>query len=231
MLKTFYPRFKVLGTEKLPKEASVIVANHSQMHGPIACEFYFVGNHYTWTAGQMMKLKEVPSYAFTDFWSFKCKFTRPFYKLLSYIIAPLAVCVFNNANTIPVYHDGRVIATFKNTVSHLKNGDNVIIFPEHNQKHNHIIYDFQDKFIDLARLYYKKTGKELNFVPMYIAPNLKTMYLCDPIKYDINKDSDAQRVEIKNYIMDEITKKAVSLPKHTVIPYRNIHRKDYPKNI
>ena len=26
------------------------------------------------------------------------------------------------------------------------------------------------KFIDIAKLYYKKTGKELSFVPMYIAP-------------------------------------------------------------
>ena len=47
-------------------------------------------------------------------------------------------------------------------------------------EHNNIVHDFQDKFIDLARFYYKKTGTELNFVPMYLAPRLKTMYYGKP---------------------------------------------------
>ena len=32
-------------------------------------------------------------------------------------------------------------------------------------------------------------------------------------------------------LMDDITRMAVSLPEHTVVPYPNIPKKDYPKNI
>lgn len=231
LVKTCYPKMEVEGLENLPQEPVIMVGNHSQMHGPIACELYFPGQRYTWCAGEMMHLKEVPGYAFQDFWSRKPKWTRPFYRLLSYIIAPLSVCVFNNADTIGVYHDTRILSTFKTTVKRLCEGSSVVIFPEHDVQYNHIIYEFQDKFIDIARLYYKKTGKELAFAPMYIAPNLRKMYLGEPIRFCAANPMDEERRRICRYLMNEITSIAQSLPEHTVVPYRNIPKKDYPSNL
>lgn len=230
-VKTFYPKIQVVGQENLPEEPVIIVGNHCQMNGPIVSELYLPGDLYIWCAGEMMKIKEVPAYAFRDFWSQKPKWTHPFYKLLSYLIAPLAVCVFNNARTIGVYHDARILSTFKNTVKRLQEGANMVIFPEHDVKHNNIIYDFQDKFIDVARLYFKKTGKALSFVPMYIAPKLKKVYLGEPIRFRPEAPMDAERSRIRNALMEAITRTARSLPEHTVIPYRNIPRRDYPSNI
>ena len=54
------------------------------------------GDHAVWCNAEMMHLKEVPDYAYRDFWSLKPKAVRWFYRLLSYVIAPLSVCVFNN---------------------------------------------------------------------------------------------------------------------------------------
>lgn len=231
LVRFFYPKLKVVGAENLPDEGAVIVGNHTQMHGPIAAELYCPGMHYTWCAGQMMRMADVPEYAFQDFWSQKPKWTHPFYKVLSYIIAPLSVCIFNNANTIGVYHDTRLIGTFKNTIKRLQEGNHVVIFPEHDVKYNHIIYDFQDRFIDVAKLYYKKTGKAVSFVPLYIAPRLKTMYFGKPIQFSPNAPMEEERRRICDYLMREITKIAVSQPEHTVVPYRNIPRKYYPSNI
>lgn len=230
ILMWIYPNFQAQGVENLPQEPAIIVGNHSQMHGPLCCEFHFPGERYTWCAGQMMHLKEVPAYAFQDFWSQKPKYTHWFYKLLSYLIAPLAVLVFNNARTIGVYRDTRIISTFKTTVKRLQEGNHVVIFPEHDVKHNHIIYDFQDKFIDIARLYYKMTGKELAFVPMYIAPRMRKMYLGEPIRFRADVPMEQQREQIRTYLMDRITRIACALPEHTVVPYRNIPKRDYPSN-
>ena len=177
-----------------------------------------------------MDRKEVPAYAFQDFWSGKPKWTHPFYKLLSHLIAPLAECVFNNAHTIGVYHDTRILSTFKMTVKRLNEGANVVIFPEHNVPHNHIINDFQKRFIDVAKLYHKRTGKAVSFVPMYIAPKLKKMYLGKPVRFSPDEPLEEERIRICNYLMEEITSIARSLPEHTVIPYQNIPRKNYPKN-
>ena len=101
-VRAVYPKIKVVGEENLPPEPVVYVGNHSQMNGPIACELYTPGEHYIWCAGEMMDKKEVPAYAYQDFWSEKPKAVRWFYKLLSYIIAPLSQLVFTNANTIGV---------------------------------------------------------------------------------------------------------------------------------
>ena len=231
LVRVFYIKYEVEGQENLPDEPCIVVGNHTQMHGPLASELYFPGYSYTWCAGEMMHLKEVPEYAFTDFWSQKPKYTHPVYKLLSYLIAPLAVCIFNNANTIGVYHDSRIITTFKETVKRLNEGASVVIFPEHDVKYNNIVYEFQEGFVDVARLYYKRTGKEPAFVPMYIAPKLHKMYLGKPIRYNAAAPKGEEPKRICSYLMDEITQIARSLPEHTVVPYRNIPKKYYPSNL
>lgn len=230
LVRVFYIRMEVCGLENLPQEGAVVVGNHTQMNGPIACELYFPENSYTWCAAPMMHMKEVPAYAFQDFWSEKPRRSRWFYKIASYLIAPLSVCVFNNARTIGVYRDIKIVNTFKETVNRLKEGNHVVIFPECNEKYNNIIYNFQDRFIDVARLYYKKTGKRVDFVPLYIAPKLKKMYLGKPIRFCADTPIEQERRRICDYLMGEITDMARNLPEHTVVPYRNIPRRDYPSN-
>jgi len=231
LVKTFYPKIRVEGVENLPAEPALIVGNHCKMNGPIACELYMPGKRYTWCAGEMMNLKEVPAYAYRDFWSRKPAYIRWFYRLLSYLIAPLAVLIFNNASTIGVYRDTRVMSTFRSSVSALCDGAKVIIFPECDEKKNHILYRFQEGFVDLARMYQRKTKRECLFVPMYIAPSLRKMYIGKPVRFDETQDIDQERKRICDYLTTEITNIALSLPRHTIIPYPNIPRKLYPKNI
>ena len=85
------------------------------------------------------------------------------------------------------------------------------------KKYNNIIYDFENNFIEIAKLYYKKTGKELHFVPAYIAPKLKTVYYCKPIRFCAENPIEDERERICNYIKKEITERAWNLPEHTVV--------------
>ena len=61
----FY-KMDVVGRENIPEEAAILVGNHAQMNGPIACELFFPGNRYTWCAAQMMEMKEVMHNATTE---------------------------------------------------------------------------------------------------------------------------------------------------------------------
>lgn len=226
----FYPKIRVIGAENLPEGEAIVVGNHAQMHGPIAGELYFPGKHYLWCAGQMMRLKEVPGYAFTDFWSFKPKSVQWLYRIASYLIAPLSVCVFNNAHTIPVYRDSRLRTTFRETLARLGEGNRVIIFPEHNKRYNSILYELEENFVDTARMYYKKTGRELDFVPMYMAPKMKLLCLGKPVRFRAGEPIAQERKRICQAMTDQICAMAEALPEHTVIPYRNIPKRLYPKN-
>ena len=227
----FYPKITVEGLENIPADACVMVGNHTQMNGPICGELYIPGKRKIWCAHQMMYIKEVPQYAYTDFWSQKPKTIRWFYRLLSYVIAPISACVFSNAKTIPVFRDNRLLTTFKQTVSALAEDTNIVIFPECYTPHNHIVYQFEDKFVDVAKLYYKRTGKAISFVPLYIAPALKKIYFGKPIPFNPEAPMEEERQRICNYLMDQITDIAVHLPRHRGVPYPNLPKKDYPYNV
>lgn len=226
----FYPKINSQGTENLPDEPFIAVGNHAKMNGPISCELYFPVEHRTWTAGEMMHLRDVPDYAYSDFWGDKPAYIKWAFRALSYVIAPLSVCIFNNAKCIGVYHDARLISTFRETVDKLRNGTNIVIFPEHNVQYNNLVWEFQDRFIDVAKLYYRKTGKEVSFVPMYVAPRLKCMYFGKPVKYNHNAPIAEERKRICKAMMDGITEIARSLPEHTVVPYPNMPSRYYPGN-
>lgn len=231
LVKVFYPKTTVEGMENLPEGGCILVGNHAQMNGPICGELYIPGKRKIWCAAQMMSLKDVPDYAYQDFWSGKPKYIRWFYRVLSYLIAPLSVCVFNNARTIPVYHDSRLIATMKQTLTAIQEGERVIIFPEHRAPHNHVINDFQDRFIDVARHHYKRTGGQLPFVPVYLAPKLKKIYIGNPTAFCPDTPIKEERRRICDYLMDEITRLAVSAPRHIIVPYDNIPKGEYPVNV
>jgi len=231
LVRLCYPKTEVLGQENLPEGPCLIVANHAQIHGPVACELYFPAPRYTWCAGQMMDSREVAKYAYQDFWSGKPKWQRPFWKLVSHLITPLCVCIFQNANTIGVYRDARIISTFKNTVKRLQEGNRVVIFPECYESYSNIVNRFQENFVDIAKLYYRRTGQRLQFVPMYIAPNLKKMFIEKSIVYDYNHCQEAERTRICSYLMETITEKGRTLPKHRVVPYPNVSKREYPCNL
>lgn len=225
-----YPKMQVIGAEQIPNEAVILVGNHAQMNGPIVSELYLPNAPYAWCAAQMMSLREVPSYAYRDFWSRKPRWSRPFYKLLSYLIAPVSILIFRHARTIPVYRDHRTLVTFRETIKTLQSGNSIVIFPEHDVPHNHVVAAFQSHFVDVAKLYHKRTGRELVFVPFYIAPSLRQIHVGNPIRFSASAPLEQERERICRHLIDTITETAVSLPKHRITPYRNIPKRHYPVN-
>lgn len=219
-VKLIFPKYTVEGKENLPEESCIVVGNHCQLHGPVSCELYFPDEKAIWTACEMFELKKVPPYAFQDFWSDHPKWTHWFYKILSYLIAPLSVLIFNHAHTIPVYRGQKIMNTMKTTVNRMEEGTNIVIFPEHDEPYSHVLQNFQEGFVDVARLYYRRTGKAVWFVPMYICPKFRKLYILEPIRFDPTAPIQEERKRICSYLMDTITNHASSLPRHPMICYR-----------
>ena len=224
----FFKKSAFYDYDNLPNKASIIVGNHCQINGPLTCELFFPTYKYIWCRGEMMTLKEFPKYAMENFFFDKPKGIKWLYKIISYVLAPLVSYVMRKSDTIAVYRDARLIDTFKCTMDKLNSGANIVIFPECDDHYNEIVNDFNLKFVDIAKMYYNKTKKELEFVPMYIAPTLKKVVMGKPIKYDHNEDIATQRVNICNYLKDEITRIAKELPPHVVVPFLMTDKKNYP---
>ena len=228
--KIAYRKTKIIGIENLPKTNTVIVANHAQLNGPIIAQLHLPDNFFIWANGQMFNFFDVPSYAMEDFFPFKKGLARPIFKAASYVLAPLMPCIMENARAIPVYHDARIASTFKTSVKMLMKGRNILIFPECHEKNNNIVNEFRESFVDLARLYFKRTGECLTFVPMYIAPNYNRCYFGKETAYDPMADAFEERHRIANHLSGEITRIGRMLPDHTVVPFDNIPKKKYISN-
>ena len=220
--------YTVLGSENVPDVPSVVVSNHCQLYGPLVIQYYTERPTTAWCTHQVTELKEVPKYAYTDFWAHKPKCIRWFFRIMSYVVAPVAVFVFKYADIIPVYKDIRILKTFKQSISKLEEGQNLHVFPECSNPGNNIVNEFQERFIDLAKFYYSRTKIKLSFVPMYVAPKIKTIIYGKPIEYNPDSNPGEERTQICRYLFDQITEVAKSLPKHKVVPYLNIKKKDYP---
>ena len=136
-----------------------------------------------------------------------------------------------NARTIETHYDNGILSTFRTTVKRLCEGNHVIIFPEFKENYNHVVNRFHDGFVSVAKLYYKKTGKAIQFVPMYIAPNLRQTVIGHPVRFCPEAPAEEERQRICSQLMDAVTNLAESLPPHRVIPYDNkIPKRNYPWN-
>ncbi|MBR6684237.1 MAG: hypothetical protein IKL38_07825 [Firmicutes bacterium] len=62
--------------------------------------------------------------------------------------------------------------------------------------------------------------------PLYVTPRLKRLVLGKPIRYCAANSKEQERERICDYLMKEITALAYSLPAHTVVPYKNIPKKN-----
>ncbi len=224
------PVFQAEGVENLPDGPAVVVGNHSQAYGPVAAELYFPREHYTWCISDMMEKECVADYAYRDFWSKKPILIRPFFRLFSYMLPTVSEIVFNNADTIPVYRDKRIMKTFQLSSDKLKQNASVVIFPEDYTEYNNIVHRFQRGFVQVAKYHYRQTGEAVPFVPMYVCPELKKLVFGKPILYDPTARSAEETERICNYLQDSISEIAYKMPRHRVVPYPNVTKRNYPFN-
>ena len=223
-LKMIDKKVKYVGLENLPNEPCIIAGNHAQMHGPIINEFYFPTDKKIWCDAPMLNKKDFPKYAYVNFFGGK---PNLFQKILVGLLKSVVPNGFSSSDALPVYRDMRIMKTYKATIDYIEQGYNIVILPECPDEFNEIINNFNEYFVDTARMYYKSTKKELSFVPMYYCKDLRKMLFGQPIKFDGTAPIETERKRICEYLMLEITKLAKSLPVHKVIPFNAVPKKDY----
>ena len=136
IVKQIFPKYELVGTENLPDEPCVIVGNHAQAYGVVGAELYPPRLHYIWCIGEVLNRKELPAYVMKDFWYMKPKAVRWLYRLFSHLIAGPLSYVLSHSHTIAVYHDARIVSTFRRSMELLKAGADIVIFPESREPYN-----------------------------------------------------------------------------------------------
>jgi len=199
----------IIGEKISPqKTPCIFVSNHLGSYGPIAVLCGFPIRVYPWVISNVMNFKQAPEYLKMDFVDKELKLKHPLNIILSYIIGIICVFLMKFLNAIPVYKNSKSIKyTFNKSLSFLKDGKFLVIFPENSKKYNDFINDFDTGFIKIAKLYYENTGEILKFIPVTVHKEKSIIHIGKSIKYNPNLNFRQEKKRIKLYLLTQISKK------------------------
>ena len=182
---------------------AVFVCNHAGAFGPIdmCAKFPLRDQCHTWMNAQMLDPKQVPAYVRQDYWWRPGSFFEPLLNAtLPYIAAAVLPPILRLAPTVPVYHDGRVLTTMRQSLKWLKNGEHLVIFPEQPsgfQSHHSWI---NTGFLHIATMYYRATGQALMFYPVHVDYKRHVFQVARPIAFDTSRTLEEQQEELVNVL-------------------------------
>lgn len=218
-LRLCYPHAGTVYEEQPDAEPAVFVCNHSAVRGPVMMTLDFKRKHQTWTVSHALDSKQAVNFAFHDIFFGNSRRCKWFWRLLSRIVAKLLPPLLYYSDTIPVYHDKNIVKTFKQSVKALSDGEDLVIFAESPKRFSEYICELQPGFIDIARLYYRKSKKAIKFYPVYLEKKNAVISVGKPIVYDPEQPLDEQRGVIAAYLRDNIDRLARALPEHKPVPF------------
>lgn len=191
------PRHRVEWAEGAPpEEPCVFVCNHARAYGPLSMCTRFPRSARPWVIADMCFVRRVPAYARIDFWPGEGPFRKAMAWVLSYLIAPIAPWLMIGVEAIPVYHDSRVLETFRKSIQTLREGKDIILFPEVPDGKGLYLDRFADGFVLLGRRWATAAGKPLRFYPVFADRRNRTFHVGAPVTYDPAARPDAERTRI-----------------------------------
>lgn len=201
VLRPFYRR-KVSGQENIdPSKAAVFTCNHGRTSGPLSAIMHLpVSRFHPWINACMLNREEATATmmnTFRDRFMFLGQKAKR--KLIWWITRP--VChILNSFEPVPVYKGmpRESVATIQKSVEILERGDSLLIFPEKpSDRYDEESYkDFNTGFAALGRSYYRKTGKCLDFYPIWSDSVTHVFRIGKPVTYDPSADQHSEKVRI-----------------------------------
>lgn len=193
------PSMKTVWEEPFIDEPSIFVCNHIGAMGPIymSIDFPLCDQLRIWCNEQVLNREECAEYVRHDYWWKPESKLAPLYSAtIPHVAAAVLPPVLNSAPTIPVYHDGRVMTTMRQSIKALEAGQHVVIFPEKPSGYGEYDRRINTGWLNLCVLYHRRTGKALRMYPVFIDAKAKTFRVAKPQAYDPDRSLAEQEDEL-----------------------------------
>ena len=209
---------KIKGKEKVKLDEDtpcVFVCNHGEIYGPVVATLYIPFSFRPWSAYEITDVDTIADRsmngAFEHVKGFRRKMLDGFMRKIG---APFVAWVMKSLDCIPVYHDNprKLMQTFRETVTAMQAGDNILIFPENagtSADHKYAregVNEFFTGFTMVGQLYYNKTGKSPLFVPVYADKHRRTITFGTPTRYNPDVPSNEEKERLCGYLRGEMLK-------------------------
>lgn len=189
-------RKTTLWAEPFVDEPCIFIANHDGAWGPIemVSQFELSGNVAVWCQDSVMHRETCVDYVRHDYWWSEKDPLRGLYNVtIPYVASWLMPPVMRSAPTIPVFHDERVMTTFRLSIKALKEGKYIVIFPEIPDGHLSHKEEIATGWMSLCRLYHRSTGKEIRMYPVHIDRKNRLFHVGKPVQYDASIPMEQQQ--------------------------------------
>jgi 1-acyl-sn-glycerol-3-phosphate acyltransferase len=198
---------RLRGSSKLLRDEPVImVANHVGSFGPVSVITSLPIELYPWVAHEVTDIRTAAPRIQTEFLEQELHLRPPLSRYLAKVIGRVCVAIMRDIGAIPVYAKSRKIrSTMRSSLALLEQGKNILVFAEDtSKKFNDVLGELRTGFIHVARLYYEKTRKAIQFLPVAVNRKVRGIRIGAPIRFDASLPFPRERQRLKSELQSTI---------------------------
>lgn len=211
VVSLFFHKRRITGAGNVVRdEPAVFVSNHLGSYAPVIMTLFFPFDFRPWVTYQIVTRGVCTNYLETHFTKTEMRLRRPWSRWAAEIITPFCIALVRATGAIPVFGSSRRIEkTFRCSADGLINGDNLLIFPENEERsYSAFMHDLDSGFIHLGEIYYQRTGKVLNFYPVCVTKTRKSISIGKPITFRADRPYEPEKERVKAALQTAIERMA-----------------------
>lgn len=195
------PQFIYLGEEV--QDGSLILSNHEGTDAPLSLEMYLGKNVTMWGAHEMNEgVVKMYKYQTRVYYHQKKHWNLHLARLFCLLASPLTNMFYKGLNLISTYRDHRFLKTIRESVTALRKGESIVVFPEKSDNgYLPELEGFFAGFVVLAETC-KKKGMDLPIYVSYFKKNEKQYIFDKPVFYSELSANGETRDEIAKRLLD-----------------------------
>ncbi len=195
------PEFIYKG-EKVSNGA-IILSNHEGTDAPMSLELYADFPVRMWGTAEMNSgLKQLYRYQTKVYYHQKKHWNLTLARLFCLLASPLTNLFYRGLNLISTYQDGRFLSTLRKSQEAIKQGENIVIFPEKSENgYEAELAGFYSGFVLLADSLLKQ-GVDVDIYTAYFIKEEKKYLFDAPVKYGTLKAQFREKEEIAKFLLE-----------------------------
>ncbi|SHJ64466.1 lysophospholipid acyltransferase family protein [Parasporobacterium paucivorans] len=207
LMRRFLKKPEIIGMENVDTGMpAIFISNHASYFGPLILQLYLDVDFVPWVIYEITDPKLCKDYLRIDFVEPVLGLKHPFSNLAAWIISPVCVGLMKHIGAIPVFHDSRrIMETVDRTINELEKGKNILIFPESPGEYlNDPLRRFNTGFVNLARTFYQKHSKLVNFYPVSVNKKRNQITIGNKVPYNPDNLFPLEKKRIINELTEKI---------------------------
>jgi 1-acyl-sn-glycerol-3-phosphate acyltransferase len=187
-------------------EPVILVANHAGSFGPVSVITSLPMRLYPWVAHEVTDRASVAKRIQAEFLEQELHLRPPLSAYLGRVIGRVCVALMRDIEAVPVYAKSRrILGTVQSSLALLEQGKNILVFAEDSTRRiNSVLGEFRTGFAHVARLYYEKTMKAVQFLPVAVNRKVGGIRIGAPIRFDASNSFSEEKKRLKKELQERI---------------------------